>query len=352
MQYPLFCQLQATAWGTLLATALPLHCHCTATALPLHCHCTATALPLHCHCTATCCQKPPPHAFCSAHARPISTRVDLTAAGPVGPSPSHTSLKPINPFEEAARADPPGGFSRASGGVCVPGSIFVEQAEGPLRPSASFDHLAQQKPQASFSGASLQPTLSANPTRREQRQWQNQARFKCCRLIQCCSCCLAYPSAACAVCTLCNGGLNVCHASSYVTCCPLAWPSAARCSVCTDACVLCLQGRVQPAKGSGLMSMSSLGSIKSVLAKKLSSHSSAAEAPPRLFDLTEKTGKPRSTLPLMTQHGALVGPLCTTDTQHVHAWGARRTAASHPAQRTSSGSTCTSKSLRHIILRI
>ena len=71
MQSSLFCQLQATAWGTLLATALPLHCHCTAIALPLHCHCTATALPLHCHCTATAL---PLHCHCTATALPPAAR--------------------------------------------------------------------------------------------------------------------------------------------------------------------------------------------------------------------------------------------------------------------------------------
>lgn len=107
---------------------------------------------------------------------------DPTAAGrPIGPSPSGNP-KPINPFEAASKADPPSGFSTASGGMCAPGSITVEQAEGTLRPSASFDHLACQQPQASFSGAFLQPALSANPTQREQRQWQSQVCPKCCRL--------------------------------------------------------------------------------------------------------------------------------------------------------------------------
>ena len=162
-------------------------------------------LPLHCNLlpdAAVSCLLRRPH-------RPISARIALTAAGcPGGPCPSDTSLKPTNPFEAAIRADPSGGFSTASGGVFVPGSITVGQAEGPLRPSASFDHLAGQQPQASFSGAFLQPALSANPTRREQRRWQNQVCFKCCRLIPRCFCCLAQPSAACAVCTLCSSGLD------------------------------------------------------------------------------------------------------------------------------------------------
>ena len=160
-------------------------------------------------CAATCCLMPSPHAFCSAPTRPISTQTALSAAGcSVAPSPTDTLLKPINPFEEAARADPSGGFSTASGGMCVPCSITVEQAEGPLRPSASFDYLAGRQPLASFSGAFLQPALSADPTRREQRQWQNQVCIKCCRLAPRCSCCLACPSAACAGCTRRDSGLD------------------------------------------------------------------------------------------------------------------------------------------------
>ena len=86
----------------------------------------------------------------------------------------------------------------------MPGSVAVGQAEGPLRPSASFDHLAGQQPQASFSGAFLQPALSANPTRREQRQWQNQVCFRCCRLT---STLLLLPSLA-LCCLFWNSGLD------------------------------------------------------------------------------------------------------------------------------------------------